>query len=87
MSRRPPTLVRVTGHLPAPAGGLKSDTDYLFCPVCKAHVPCRRIPSGGWQVECPGCAGECASCACHLAKFCFGSREQFPPFEGTESRR
>jgi len=87
MSDRAPRLVRLAPRLPAPAGGLKSDTDYLYCPVCKAHVPCRRIPSGGWQVECPGCAGECVGCSCHLVTYCFGSREQFPPFDGREDRR
>lgn len=59
---------------------LEDDTDYLFCPVCRTHVPCRRVPSGGWEVECAGCVGECAFCDCHLRRFCFGSREQFPPF-------
>ncbi|MHB8420052.1 MAG: hypothetical protein ACYDCL_18410 [Myxococcales bacterium] len=82
MSDRLPSVVRLSTRVPAPAGGLKSDTDYLYCPVCKAHVACRRIPSGGWQVQCPGCAGECSGCLCHLVKFCFGSRDQFPPFEG-----
>ncbi len=31
--------------------------DYLWCPVCQIHVPCTRIPSGGWEVACPGCRG------------------------------
>lgn len=60
---------------------LEENTDYLYCPVCRAHVPCRRIPGGGWEVQCPGCAGECGFCSCHLQRFCFGSREQFPPFD------
>ncbi len=60
---------------------LPEDTDYLYCSQCKSHVPCRRIPTGGWEVECPGCSGECVICACHLRRFCFGSRDQFPPFE------
>ncbi len=54
--------------------------DYLFCSICKEHVPCRRIPSGGWEVQCDGCVGECVRCACHLKRFCFGSRDEFPPF-------
>lgn len=57
----------------------EEDTDYLFCSVCRIHVPCRRIGSGGWEVLCPGCTGECAFCQCHLKRFCFGSRDQFPP--------
>lgn len=62
-------------------GLLETDTDYLYCAVCKIHVACRRIPSGGWEVQCPGCAGECAFCECHLKQYCFGNREQFPPFD------
>jgi hypothetical protein len=62
-------------------GQLQEDTDYLFCPLCNSHVPCKRVPAGGWEVECPGCIGECVSCACYLKRFCFGSREQFPPFD------
>jgi rubrerythrin len=60
---------------------LEEATDYLFCPVCKIHVSCRRVESGGWEVDCPGCAGECGVCKCYLQRFCFGSREQFPPFD------
>ena len=45
----------------------------------------RRIPlngaSGGWEVDCPGCHGECLRCGCYLKRFCFGGRDQFPPFE------
>lgn len=59
---------------------LEANQDYLWCPVCKIHVPCVRVPTGGWEVRCPGCAGECLSCNCHLRRFCFGSRDQFPPF-------
>jgi rubrerythrin len=59
----------------------EEETDYLYCPVCKIHVSCRRVESGGWEVECPGCAGECGLCKCYLQQFCFGSREQFPPFK------
>lgn len=58
---------------------LARNTDYLYCTVCQVHVPCLRLPSGGWEVQCPGCAGECGMCHCHLQRFCFGSREQFPP--------
>ncbi len=66
---------------------LEADTDYLFCPVCKTHVPCRRVPSGGWEVQCSGCTGECAMCSCWLQRFCFGSRDQFPPLKpGSEGR-
>lgn len=56
------------------------DVDYLFCDVCRIHVPCRRLPSGGWEVQCPGCAGECLVCHCNLQRYCFGSRESFPPY-------
>jgi hypothetical protein len=55
--------------------------DYLYCSHCRIHVPCRRLPSGGWEVQCPGCAGECGFCQCYLRRFCFGSREQFPPLD------
>ena len=58
---------------------MQPNTDYLYCKVCRIHVPCRRIPSGGWEVQCLGCAGECLLCKCYLRKFCFGSRDQFPP--------
>ena len=69
------------GH---PAGAnLDEDVDYLFCPVCRVHVPCLRLESGGWEVQCKGCIGECGRCKCYLHRFCFGSREQFPPFEST----
>lgn len=59
---------------------LQADVDYLFCDVCGIHVPCQRLPSGGWEVRCPGCTGECLLCECHLKRFCLGSREEFPPF-------
>jgi hypothetical protein len=59
--------------------GLEVQFDYLWCPNCRVHVPCARVPSGGWEVQCPGCAGECGICDCHLRRFCFGSRDQFPP--------
>lgn len=64
---------------PDPAS-METGVDYLFCPVCKSHVPCVRVESGGWEVLCPGCTGECGLCKCYLQRFCFGSREQFPPF-------
>ena len=60
---------------------LEENIDYLFCSKCRIHVACRRLASGGWEVECPGCAGESGFCKCHLRRFCFGSREQFPPFD------
>lgn len=60
---------------------MQAGIDYLFCPVCKIHVPCLRMDTGGWEVQCPGCVGECGLCKCYLQRFCFGSREQFPPFE------
>lgn len=56
-----------------------ADCDYLWCPACRIHVPCFRVPSGGWEVRCQGCAGECVICDCHLKRFCFGNRDQFPP--------
>ncbi len=60
---------------------LMRNQDYLWCPICQIHVPCKRIPSGGWEVDCPGCQGECMRCKCYLKRFCFGGRDQFPPFE------
>ena len=60
---------------------LQIDMDYLFCPICRIHVPCRRLESGGWEVLCPGCLGECAFCDCYPKRFCFGNRQQFPPFD------
>ncbi len=60
---------------------LDEDTDYLFCPECRVHVPCRRLEAGGWEVQCPGCVGECIQCTCYLKQFCFGSRQEFPPFQ------
>lgn len=63
---------------------LEKETDYLYCPVCKTHIACRRVQSGGWEVECPGCSGECGFCKCYMQRFCFGSREQFPPFDPDE---
>lgn len=65
----------------------RANIDYLYCPVCKVHVPARRVPSGGWEVACPGCDGECALCHCYLKRFCFGSRELFPPFESPDGGR
>ncbi len=66
---------------PAPTPiSMQEGIDYLFCPVCKIHVPCLRIETGGWEVQCPGCIGECGYCKCYLQRFCFGGREQFPPF-------
>jgi hypothetical protein len=69
----------------ADTGG--ASTDYLYCPVCRVHVACQRVPSGGWEVACPGCDGECALCHCYLKRFCFGSRELFPPFEDPDEVR
>lgn len=61
-------------------------TDYLFCAVCRVHVACRRLESGGWEVQCENCIGECAFCQCSMKSFCFGSREEFPPFPQEKSR-
>ncbi len=58
---------------------LQDNIDYLYCPVCKRHVPCLRTETGYWEVTCPGCTGECGLCKCYLARFCFGRREEFPP--------
>ena len=63
------------------AAQLVRDRDYLWCPICKIHVACTRVPSGGWEVHCPGCQGECLGCGCYLKRFCFGGRDQFPPFQ------
>lgn len=63
-----------------PMTPLADDTDYLYCPACKIHVACTRIEAGGWEVNCPGCVGECGLCKCYLRSYCFGSREEFPPF-------
>ena len=41
------------------ASDLQANIDYLYCPVCKAHVPCIRTETGYWEVTCPGCFGEC----------------------------
>lgn len=68
-------------------GLMTQNTDYLYCDVCRIHVPCQRVPSGGWEVHCPGCSGECAFCNCYLKRFCFGSREQFPPFQSPPRSR
>lgn len=70
--------------MPEETEALKPDVDYLFCEVCRIHVPCRRIQSGGWEVQCPGCAGECLLCKCYLNRFCIGTRGEFPPFDPDE---
>ena len=67
------------------ASDLQANIDYLYCPVCKAHVPCIRTETGYWEVTCPGCFGECSLCECYLARFCFGRREEFPPLPTSES--
>ncbi len=41
MTPRPPE--------PAPADPLEEGTDYLYCPICGAHAPCRPTPDGGWE--------------------------------------
>lgn len=69
-------------RFPKSPSEFEADTDYLYCPVCRIHVPCRRLETGGWEVQCAGCAGECAFCQCCLKRFCFGSRDEFPPFPG-----
>jgi len=58
---------------------LQENIDYLYCPICNDHVACIRTETGYWEVECPGCTGECGMCKCYLARFCFGKREEFPP--------
>ena len=60
-------------------GDLQQDVDYLYCPVCKEHVPCIRTDTGYWEVTCPGTAGECGMSRCYLSRICFGPREEFPP--------
>lgn len=52
--------------------GLQPRTDYFYCDECRKHVPCVRLKPGVWEIRCPNCAGECALCGCHLAKYCFG---------------
>ncbi len=69
------TLLKLDGSTPS------KNTDYLYCPICRVHVPCQRVDSGGWEVDCAGCQGECAFCDCYLKRFCFGNRELFPPFD------
>ncbi len=63
---------------------LQKDVDYLYCPVCDKHVACIRTDTGYWEVTCPDCSGECGMCKCHLARYCFGRREEFPPFPSEE---
>lgn len=58
---------------------MESVYDYLYCERCDVHVPCLRVDDGWWEVECSGCVGECGVCNCHLQKYCFGSRGDFPP--------
>ncbi len=64
----------------SPIENLQENVDYLYCPVCEKHIPCIRTDTGYWEVTCPGCSGECGMCKCYLARFCFGRREEFPPF-------
>lgn len=59
---------------------LQENVDYLYCPICEKHIPCIRTDTGYWEVTCPGCKGECGMCKCYLARYCFGRREEFPPF-------
>ncbi len=66
-------------------GDLQQDVDYLYCPICKEHVPCIRTDTGYWEVTCPGCSGECGLCRCYLSRFCFGRREEFPPLPAQTS--
>ena len=54
------------------ATALEPRTDYFYCEECQKHVPCVRLKPGTWEIRCPNCAGECAVCGCHLAKYCFG---------------
>jgi hypothetical protein len=74
-----PRVLRWPSEPDAAPSQLNVEYDYLWCPSCRVHVPCARVPSGGWEVKCRGCAGECGTCDCHLRRFCFGSRDQFPP--------
>lgn len=67
-----------------PRKDLGHDIDYLYCPKCKLHIPCRRLEMGGWEVECPGCLGECGICRCYLRTFCFTSWNEFPPISEFE---
>ncbi|MHB8420051.1 MAG: hypothetical protein ACYDCL_18405 [Myxococcales bacterium] len=39
---------RLSDH-PAPLPPLEEGTDYLFCPICGTHAPCRPTPGGGWE--------------------------------------
>lgn len=68
----------------SPIENLQENVDYLYCPVCEKHVPCIRTDTGYWEVTCPGCRGECGMCKCYLARYCFGRREEFPPFPSEE---
>ncbi len=34
---------------PATVGALLEGTDYIYCPICGAHAPCRPVPGGGWE--------------------------------------
>lgn len=71
----------MTDHptLLSPIDDLQENIDYLYCPVCKRHIPCVRLETGYWEVYCPGCVGECGMCKCYLSRFCFGQRGEFPP--------
>ncbi len=51
---------------------LQPNVDYIYCDRCKIHVRCIPLEPGVWQIECPGCVGECSMCSCHLASHCFG---------------
>lgn len=57
---------------------LEPEVSYLYCSVCKQHIPCRYLPSGVWLVECPRCTGECGSCVCELVEICLGGAGTFP---------
>lgn len=52
---------------------MQQKVDYFYCDVCEVHVPCVRLEPGVWEVQCPKCVGECATCGCHLANHCFGN--------------
>ncbi len=51
---------------------LQQGLDYLFCRECLQHVPCIRLGSGTWAVQCSRCAGECGLCSCGASGQCQG---------------
>ncbi len=55
-----------------PAGTMQPGVDYIYCRECRKHVPCVRLESGVWEVQCPRCVGECGLCSCHSTGVCVG---------------